>query len=468
MSGVNSLKGQIANPRSKIFRRCYIKRRMPITGLYESEWFEVSNDVVKWGNIKKEIDASKVNVFKFSGFNMTFSNREGKYNPNDDENSFWYGYGDQQRTLVRVKVGFISERKDSRGIWQRAEIPQDALYDLSAYDAANWDDNDGSVVFNGYMSGNIFINGTDQIVIPIVPLTEVFRQFAASKISGYTNSLTASGFITLLRDQVDSTGKYIFRPFFGDTTTNWVINSTSAQYTNLDTTTADDVKDATVWDIIEKLAGAENYVPYAGNLGTFNFVSRSYNNTGSSYSFFGAGGFSSEFGNTIKAVKKFGRVFTKYYSRVSLQYRQADTITSFSIIDSTFRVSPASAAWALGERTLELINIWIPTSTVADTIAQQLFDEYSALKTEIEFTTSLIPHLDLLQRVEITYDPTANSPQSLWDLYNWGDDLVPIQDEELLWDSSAGDALKMNARQFKLISIDVGLDTGECKFIGRE
>lgn len=467
MSGPDSLNGQIALGKSKIYRKCFIKRRAPITGLYEEEWVEITSSVIKWGNITKEVDASKVNSFKFGSVTMTFSNRDGKFNPNDDENSLWYGYGDQQRTLVQIWAGFIVEQKGADGIWNRAELPADSIYDEASFDIQRWDDS-GGLLFNGFMSGDIFLTGTDQVSIPVQPLVEVFRQFAAANLIGLNPSLTASGFITLLRDQQDSFGQYVFRPFFGDTTSSWIINTTTAIYANLDSAGSNDVVNSTVWDIVEQLASSENFVPFAGNLGTFNFVARDYNNSTSVYSFFGVGGFSSQYGSTIKSIKKFGRVFSKYYSRVSIQFRQEDTVTSYSIKESTFRVGAASAAWALGERTLEIQNLWIPTTTVADILAADLFNEYSALKTEVEFTTSLIPQLDLMQRIDITYDPSSFSPQSIWDLYNWADDTnVPVS-TDLLWDNSGGDAIKMNGREFKLISININLDNGECKFIGRE
>ncbi len=465
-SGLLSVNGQIQNSRSRMFRRCFIKRRALGTGLYEDDWVEVTADVIKWNSIKKEVDASKVNSFKFSGAKLVFNNRDGKYNDSGDENSLWYQHGDQQRTLVKITAGFIYETQSADGIWHYIELPGSGLWDVAGYDSDQWDTQ--SILFNGFISGDVFLTGNDEVTLPVSPLTDVFRLYAAPRLSGLGPSLTAEGFINVLRDQVDADGAYIFRPFFGDTTGNWVVNSTSVNYPNLDTTTAEDVKDATAWDVIEKLATSENYVPFASNVGEFKFIDRNFGNTSPVYHFVGAGGYSPEYGHTIKKVSWFGKRFTKYYSRVRVQFREDDTTTSYAIQESTFRVSGSSSPWTLGERTLDVQNLWIPTLTAAETIASELFEEYSALRTEIEFTTSLVPHLDLLNRVMITYDPSGDSIQNLWDQYNWGDDLVPIGAEELLWDASKGDALKMIEREFRLISIDVNLDSGECKFIGRE
>lgn len=450
MSGLNSLVGQIKNPRSRVYRRLYIKRRMPSTGQYETDWQDISDDVIKWGSIKKEIDANKVNQFKFSNITLTLDNSEGSYNPHTEDSSMWYGYGDQQRTLVKIEAGFIYDTKADTGIWSRTEFPS------------------SNVVYSGYISGDINIKGNNEITVPIVPRTECFRQFYARRLTGYNNSLTASDFLEMVRDQQDTDGDYIFRPFFGDTTTGWDIRSTTVQYVNLNTSTAEDVINETVWDIITKLAEAENYVPYTTNDGTFKFVPRSLS-TATVYHFVGAGGVSPYYGITIKNISFYGRRYSKYYSRVSVKYREEDTATSYEVAESDYRVRADSSPWTLGERSLDIVNLWIPTATVAETIADALFEEFSAIKNEIEFSTSFIPHLDIFDRVLITYDPVQPTQNGLWDLYNWEDSATAAQsDSAMIWDASPGDSLHLHEDEFKLISIDMNLDTLECKYIGRQ
>lgn len=462
-----TLNGQIQNARSRVFRKLYIKRRMLGTGLYEDEWQEITEDVVKWGTIKKEIDAARLNVFKFSPITLSLSNQTGRYNPYEDENSIWHGYGDQQRTLVKINAGFIHQTLQD-GIWTNIELPGNSYWDEESYwdvDQHLWDSE--NIVFVGFISGDINISGNNQVNVSVAPLTEAFRLFSARRLTGFTPSLTASNFIELLRDQQDASGQYIFRPFFGDTTTQWDINTTTAIYSNLNTSTAEDVFKSTAWDIIQKLAEAENKVPYVTTDGQFKFVGRDSGTT-TVFGFVGAGGFSSEYGTTIKNVTWYGKRYSKYYSRVQIQFRSEDTTSSFAIQESSYAVSGSSTPWTLGDRTLEMTNYWIPTSTVADTLALDIFNEYNALKYEIEFTTSFVPHLNLLDQVEVTYDTSPPSAQGTWDAYNWGDTTTAISPDDLLWDSSAGEALKMYQKQFKLISISINMDTAEVKFIGRE
>ena len=450
MSGLDTLNGQIKNPRSRIYRRLFIKRRVLGTGLYEDDWLEATDDVIKWGAVKKEIDATKVNTFRFSGLTLTMDNTSGRYNPYTDENSIWSGYSDEQRSLIKIEAGFLHQTKGANGIWTTTELP------------AN------NIIFSGFISGDINIKGNNQITLPVVPLTECFRQFSARRLTGWNNSLTASDFITLVRDQQDTNGNYIFRPFFGDTTTNWQISATTVEYANLNTSTAEDVIDKTVWDVIQKLSEAENHIPLVSSSGVFKFRPREISTT-TTYEFYGVGGYSSQYGQTIKKINWYGKRHSKYYSRVSVKWALPDTATSYEVEESNYLVSGSSAPWTLCERSLNIENTWIPTSSAAEIIASDLFQEFSAIKNEIEFTTSFVPQLDIFDRVLVTYDPVQPSENALWDLYNWADSATGSSTpDDLIWDASPGDALKMYQKEFKLISIDVNLDTSECKFIGRE
>jgi hypothetical protein len=464
-SSLLTLNGQIKNSRSRIFRKLQIKRRNLGTGTYEDDWQDISDDVIKWGSIRKEIDSTRINQFKFSNITLVMSNGDGKYNPSEDESSFWYGYGNQQRTLVRILAGFLYEEQGDDGVWATIPIPHSALWDVSYYDAdGKWDTE--SVLYSGYISGDINVVGNNQVNLPVVPLTECFRQFSASRLTFYNNSLTASDFIAGLRDQQDTDGNYVFRPFFGDTTTNWLINTTTVEYSNLNTATAEDITNLTVWDIIQKLSEAENYVPFVTASGIFKFIPRDVNTT-PVYEFFGPGGFSSEYGRQVKKISWYGHRFSKYYSRVTVKHNEASTSTSYEVADSQYLVSGDSGPWTLGERTLAVENTWIPTSTVAEVIAASLFEEFSALKKEIDFTTSFIPHLEVFDRFLITYDQSPVVGNSLWDTYNWGDTVTAIDPYDLIWDNSSGDSIKLLDEEFKIISIDINLDACECKFIGR-
>lgn len=435
------------------------------TGIYETDWQDISSYVVKWGSIKKQADSTRVNQFKFATTNITVDNSLGKFSSSDDENSMWYGYGDQQRTLVKIIVGFLYQNKTDGGIWENIAINESGVWDESLWDVASYFDNEGTL-FSGYISGDL--NVIDNTVnIPVVPLSEAFRQFSASRLNFYNTSLTASDFMTGLRDFQDSFGQYVFRPFFGDTTSNWEIATTTYEYTNLNTSTAADLTNKTVWDVVQTLAESENFVPMITSDGKFKFFDRSVSTT-TVFDFYGGQTFDSEYGNNIKKISYYGNRFSKYYSRVVVKYRDADTSTSYEIVDSQYRVSADSGPWTLGERTLQVQNTWIPTSTVAAIMANNLFDEYSALRKEVEFSTSFVPHLEIFDSVNITYDQAPVMGNSLWDVYNWGDTTSLADPQDLIWDESPADSIKLLNEEFKLIAIDVNLDTCETKFTGRK
>jgi hypothetical protein len=458
----------IKAPHSDVFRRCKIKRRLPSTGLFESTWLDVSEDVKKWGSYKIQVDTEKPNKFSFANAAISFANDEGKYNPEDDELSLWFNYLSQQRTLVRIEAGYNAFTNTS-GVWTKQEFPLVSEWDEALFDDQyTWDESRGAAVFTGIISGDINLSNKNEVAFTVRPLTQIFVDYPARNLTGWTSTgLTASQFITMLRDQTDGSSAYVFRPFFGDTTANWDISTTSTIYGQLNTSTAKDVINANVWAIIEKLAEAESFVPYVTQDGIFKFVSRASNSSATSYDFYGSGSFSSTYGNTIKAISKFGKKITRYYSRVQVKYRDEDTSTAYEVVQTSLAVSGTNSPWALGARSLEIQNNFIPTSTVAQTVAQTLFNEHSTLKNEVEFTTSFIPHLDILDRVRIFYDSPPTNSNTLWDQNDWADDATTTADD-LFFERATGDAIRLLGEEFKFLSIGLNLDKFEMSFHARE
>ncbi len=456
-------------PHSIVFRRVLIKRRSQTSGAYEDDWFDITKDVKKWGSLKYEADSKYLGRFRFPSLNMTFANDDGQFNDEDSIFSYWHGYLSRQRTLVRIEAGFIDEHDYGDGTWAKIEHPSGAYYDESYYEAAFYDDDSGSAVYTGYISGDITENDSNEVVLPIKPLTESFREYAARNLTGFNSSLTASDFIALVRDHVDASGSKVFLPFFGNTTTGFSISSTVVEYANLNTSTAEDVRDATVWDIIERLAGSENFLPLVTADGRFRFVSRDANTTTAAFVFNGLGIYDFSYGNTIKKINFLGPRMSKFYTRVSVRWAEADTTSSFEVVESTLTVNPPSASWNYGQRTFSVDNRWIPNAMVANSIATSIFNDYSALKREVDFTTTFIPGLDLLDQVTVSYDLSqASDPQNLWDIGEWGDTTPSPATDDLIWDEDDGLSIYLQSEEFTLISIEMNLDNFECRYIARE
>lgn len=446
--GTSSLNNEIKKPFSRAFRKAYIKRRDATTGLFEATWTEITRDVKRWGKIKKSVDAIKLNKITFNNFDLTVENSTGRYNPSGENNSLWENYASRQRTLVKIEAGFLHQTQTSGGIWTTTTYPTDPT------------------AYIGVISGDIIMSDRNEIALPIKSLFEVFRQFPATFLTGLTSTgMTMEQFLTLLRDQTNGSGDFYFRPFFGDTTTNWVIPTTTIVYGDLNTTTADFVHDKNVWEIIQNLAETEDMVPYITKDGEFKVSNRNQNTSTAAWEFFGAGFEDSTFGHTIKRINSFGKKLTDYYARVELKWFDSNSVTSTVTKDSSFTISGSNDPWNFGVRTLHLENFLIPTSTVADSLATNIFNNVTSLKNEIKFTTSLIPQLEVLDRVEISYESGDANIGSRWDLNNWADD---PSGQDLIWDDTEADAIFLNAAAYKLLSVEIDLDKLETRFIAKE
>lgn len=454
-----TIESEIRNPRGRIFRRLFIKRRLATTGLFETNWLDISEDVKRWGKISKSIDAIQYNKVKFSDVNIVMANDRGIYNPEDDEASLWYGYASQQRTLVKIETGFVHQTLSSSGIYTNTEYPTNP------------------VAFVGFIYGDINISDSNEITFPVKPLTEVFRTFPTANLTGYTTTgMTANQFITMLRDQTDGSANFLFRPFFGDTTTNWQYTSSSIVYPDVrDTSTSvapggqeNDFYRKNCWEAIEKLAETENQVPYITRDGAFIFADREPNTSTAQFEFFGRGVFANNYGQTIKQINKYSKKMSNYYSRVEVKWIQVHTTTAVVATQtSSMVVSGTNTAWNFGHKTYKLENYWIQTLTSAQTLANNIFSHVSARKAELEFTTTYVPHLELLDRVAVSYQSSSQTDNDRWDVFDWADDASSDPDD-LIWPLQSGDALRFDAMEFKLVSIDLNLDSLDTKFIGIE
>jgi len=440
---------QIKAPNSYVFRRVLLKRKSAMTGLHESVWQDISSDVKTWGSIRREIDNVRYSKIKFGDVLMKFENSSGRYNPHEDDASFWFGYASQQRSLIKIEAGFTHSTLSSDNIWTNTEYPSTPS------------------VFYGIISGDLYNSDDNHVQFSIRPLLQVFRDYPAKNLTGFTSTgLTATQFFQMIRDQTDGSSNFIFRPFFGDTTTNWNIGSTSNIYANLNTNNSVDVFDKTVWDIMEKLAESEDKIIYVDNLGTFNFTTRDVTST-VAFHFLGNGFVDTEYGHTIKKVSKFGKRQTDFYSRVEVKWIDSNTFTAVRVKETAFAVTGSNDAWNLGHRTFKFENFWIPTITVADTILDNIYNNVTVLKNNIEFTSSFVPHIDILDRVRMSYDSSALNPTSRWDLFDWSaDDTSTAQD--LYWDRFRGDAIRLIGADFKILSIDLSLDKFETKIVAIE
>jgi hypothetical protein len=359
--------------------------------------------------------------------------------------------------LVKIEFGFLDETK-TNGIWRVRKTPHSSSYgwDVAEWDIDVWDGGEPSIEYHGIIYGDIDLSDKNEVALNIAPLTQLFRDFPASRLSGYTTTgMTASEFMTSVKNKQDGGGNYIFRQFISD----WDIATTTAIYANLNSPNHKDVIDASVWDIMAKLAVAENYMPYIDMGGIFRFKNKVI--TGSTqFDFYGNGFFNTTYGHTIKSIDKFGDRVNALYTRVQVKFGEDDTATSYAVSETDLTISASNTPWIYGHRTLQIDNTFIPNTTVAQSLADNLKNELSILKAEIEFTTSFIPQLNILDPVRISYSSEIREANTIWGSNNWT--------TELKWKQSTGDALDLNLAEFFLTRVTIDLDKLECKYTARE
>lgn len=442
----------ISNNNSLVFRRAYVKRKSASTGLYETSWQEITKDVKKWGSININTDVDRIGRVSFSGTNLVMQNMEGKYNPNSNTFSMWYGYADMQRSLVKIEAGF----------YDQFEIPGQKNHVVTEVIPSD------PTIFVGILSGAINVSDDNEITLPIKPLNQVFRDYLAADLTGYTAAGpgllgTSENFIDMIWNQTDGSSNFVFRPFFNNTLSYWQVSIGSGSYPTYPmlTGSVSQIGDVSVWEVLEKMAEAENFIPYIDRTGSFRWRPKEADSI-SSFKFYGLGIFNgyNKFGHTIKKIDSYGEKISDYYNRVTVSYLSSG-VSAFVATGTALAVSGSNDVWNLGRRPYTVDNDYIGNSTTAQSVANSLLTELSSRSSSINFSTSFIPHLDLLNRVTVSYDAADISVlNSLWDTADW--------DTVFTWDPGRGDAINLTEQQFKIISININLDNLETRFVGKQ
>jgi len=445
MSASATITSQIQKYGAKVFRKAYIKRRNSSTGLFESDWQEITKYVKKWGKIKTSIDDVRRNKFSLNNIRLTLTNDKGTFNDYLSDASLWYNYAPRARSLIKIEAGFYEESVGSNLIYTRQEYPSD------------------TTMFIGVIDSDINLNTNNEAIITGNSLLQIFRDYPASNLNFTLTGQTAQLAIETVRDHTDGSGNFIFRPFFNDTTSNWLIDSTTTEYLDLNTGAAQLVRDISTWEMIENLAEAENKVVFIDRFGKFHFEGRDANTTAIAYQFHGDE-VDPIYGTTITKVNKYKDVIDKFYSRIIVKFDDADTSTSRVDKELTLTVSGTNNSWLYGQKNYLLENIWIQNTTSAETVRDTLYDELTVIKKEIEFNTTFVPHLSLLDKINVTYKSSLFNNKYLWDIRNWADG---DEGTELFW-ASSDDPWDIKGEEFKISSIEIDLDNFRNTFKCRE
>ena len=420
----DTLAHAVGSPVSTVKARAYIKRRRGSDGLFESAWYEITDYVQRFGSVSRDIDTVRRSRFLNSGVNLVCRNDEGKFNDEENLNSFWYGYLTRFSTLVKVEGAYL----DSVG--------SDVLSDSSL----------GVFILDQELP----ISGSKGTVsLKCSSLRSIFDKEKATAVAGLAGTKTASEVIAILRDHTDGAGTTIFRQFI--TSTSWTIQTTTTNYVLATDTTLDGLS---VWDLMEKLAEAENMVPLITRSGGFEFRTRDERTTTAAFAFSGQG-FSDP---NIMSLDEYKEPWDRFFTGVRIKFGEADTSTSYVNAGTTTVVSPSNLRWKYGQRVLEFDNGFIPNTATAQTLADSILTESSTLKREISFTASMVPTLEVLDLITANYRSYDITGQTLWDHFAW---------DGANW-ATEGETFDWTAKRFIVQSVATNLDDFKMKVVARE
>jgi hypothetical protein len=414
---IMSILTEIKKSQAKGFRRIYMRRR--VGNDYEATWTQIPSKYIKsFGEIEYGLEDIKVNFFKFSGFDFTVDNIDGYFSDTDESQSYFYGATCIPLTMVKVEAGY------------------------EASDGTEYPTN--TVMFVGLLDGDIEYNQDNTIGFKASHLSEVFDKVTVDLIPSLSGNYTASDLFIKIRDFTDSNSVYFFQKYISSGA--WSIETTTSNYIMPTNTTIDDM---TCWELMQKLAEAENKVMYVSRDGGFYFQSKGAVSSTAAFHFSGLGDGNKTYGHTIMKNISLNKMFSKIYNRIKIKFDDEDTTTSYYTKSESWAWGDSTSSWLYGVNTYDLENVYLNASTSA-IVATEIYNEYVNPKNEIEFESKFIPQLNLNDYVTLTYKTKryANN-SSLWGTAIWG---------KFFWSDFTGYNININNGDFRIIQAKHDLD----------
>jgi len=423
------------DPIKRPFRKAQIKRRSTSDGLYEANWFDITEFVEKWGTVESRIDDLRLNQFLHSGIKLTVRNDFGEFNSSEEGKSLWNGFLPRNRTLVRIQAGYTDGSSN--------QFPSDATQGIFILD--------GEIVFN---------DKKGVVVLPCKSIVSPFEDSRADEIGGFSASMTASEVFEKIRDHTDGSGNFIFRQFI--TTTAWSIQTTTSLYNLSD---SNQLAEFSTWELMVKFAESESFVLYPTRTGGLNFRNRNPNTSASQFSFFGA---YFRRPNIIK-INTYKEATNKLFTHVRFKYLEADTETSFVTSGTVTVVDPDTLEWRFGRKTFEFDNEFVSNTQTAENIVRDVRFEFSNLRSELSMDTVFHPDIEILDRIDVSHRGNSIDSIHVWDNRNWAADTTTSDTAPVMnWASETSSAIEFNQKNFKLLSKQLNLDKFTTTLMVRE
>jgi len=422
-----SIISEIKKKKHNVFRRLWFKRRLQ-TGEYESSWIQIPNQyITSWGQVNFQVDDIMPNFYSFSGNTFEVVNNDGFFSNTDAPSSLFFGCLTRYRTLVKLEAGYI----DNNGV----ELPTN------------------STLYIGVLGEDMKYQEDNRVSFQTKHISSIFEEFQADRITGLGATQTASDIITKIKDHTDAGAVKIFQKYISSTA--WNIQTTTTNY-NLATSTS--LQNVSCWELMQKLAGAENFVVYVDSTGNFNFIQRTVNTTTAQYHFSGLSDTDKTYGHNIMKKISIDDGIRKVYNRIKIKISNEDTLTSYYIKNETWQWGDSSSSFMFGVREYNYENYWLETVT-ASVIADNIYNEYSRPKKEVELEVKFVPQLNLLDRVSLTYKTKTLIGQDKWGYFNW---------DEGIWGGAVGYNINLNDVDYKIINLTHNINEFKSKTLLRE
>ena len=413
MSIVSCIKS--AKPRT--FRKIYLKRREQ-NGDYETSWQQVDSELImKYGSVSYSVDDILPNVFKYNTGKIKFFNKDGFFSDVTEDRSFFYNKLSIYKTLVKIAGGYIDE--------SGTEFPT------------------VSTLFLGLMAEDYQYSEDSTIDFSCKHLSFVFDEIPADLIPGLGSTQTAYTIVGRIRDFVDSNSIAIFQKYISlaawhiDTTTSWYNMATSTSLQNV-----------SCWQLMEKLAVAENYVMYIDQDGQFHFENKGVISSTPAFHFSGVGDTDKTWGHNVMKQLSISDNIRKVYNRVRIKLNSDDTLTSYYIKNEVWNWGDSSSSFKFGVREYKYSNDWMSTATAA-TIATRIYTEFVWPKQEVKLQSKFVPQLMVEDYVTMTYKTKRYSGDALWGFFSWGG---------AVWGERLGYNISLDNADFRITNIEHSLD----------
>jgi len=424
-----TLKGLIKSSTHRPFRNILMKRRES-NGEYETTWQTISNSrIKKFGSVDKGTDVVVQNHFASSGFNFQAVNNDGFFSDITDDKSFFYDKLSRVRTLVSVESGY----KSDNGV---------------SYPTTG-------TLFVGLLKEDMAYTHDNTIKFKADHLDKIFKEFPADRVVGLGATQTAKSIIEKIRDHTTGSGSdiYYFQKFI--TSGGWIITSTTRTY-NMATSTH--LEGMSVWDLMKGLAEAENRMMFITREGDFRFIEKDPTAT-SSYHFSGIGDTDLTYGRNILKQIAVDDDIRNVYNRVRIKYAEGTTSGAdlYIIKNESWDWGDSSSSFKYGIRTYELNNDFMGATTVSNA-AEDIFSEFQYAKQVVKLQTKFVPQLDVLDRINITYETQVRTGDALWGTAKFDEDI---------WGGRTGKNISVDG-DYKLTRVNHKLANFTSNLVARE